>query len=401
MTVLTVSQLNRYIKAVLEADKKLTDLYIKGEISNFARHFKSGHCYFSLKDGDSLIKAVMFKSYAGDLRFEPENGMSVLVRANLGVFERDGVYQLYVTDLQPDGAGALAVAFEQLKQKLLNQGLFLESHKKMIPAMPRRIGVITSRTGAALQDIINVIARRYPLCELLAAHADVQGEGAAGSLISALNRLDETSCDVIIIGRGGGSAEDLRAFNDEALAHAVYAAKTPIVSAVGHEVDYTICDFVADLRAPTPSAAAELVTPSAEELRRRLLARREYFLRHGSSLLIQASEKLEKLRRSPGLSSPLAPVEKCRERLDFFSQSLYNNKESFNRLEKELRAKAALLRSLSPLEVLTRGYAIVYAGNQAVSGVQSLKPGDPVLIRFSDGVVNAVIMGETHEKNEL
>jgi len=303
MTVLTVSQLNRYVKAVIEEDKRLCDLYIKGEISNFTRHFKSGHCYFSMKDEGGLVKAVMFKSNAGDLRFEPENGMSVLVRAHLGVFERDGAYQLYVTDMQPEGAGAAAVAFEQLKQRLFSKGLFDDAHKKPLPAFPRRIGVVTSQTGAALQDIINVISRRYPVCELLTAHADVQGENAASALVSALKMLDER-CDVIIIGRGGGSAEDLRAFNDEALAYAVYEAKTPVVSAVGHEVDYTICDFVADLRAPTPSVAAELVTPSAQELKQRVSGYRDFFSRHAGNLIGSNSQRLQKLRSSPGLSSP-------------------------------------------------------------------------------------------------
>jgi len=390
MTVLTVSQLNRYIKAVIEEDKRLSDLYIKGEISNFTRHFKSGHCYFSLKDDGGLIKAVMFKSSAGDLRFGPENGMSVLVRAHLGVFERDGAYQLYVTDMQPDGVGAAAVAFEQLKQKLLSKGLFDATHKKPLPRFPRSIGVITSQTGAALQDIISVISRRYPLCELLTAHADVQGENAVNLLVGALKMLDG-ECDVIIIGRGGGSAEDLRVFNDETLAYAVYKARTPIVSAVGHEVDYTICDFVADLRAPTPSAAAELVTPSADELRQRVLGYREFFSHYGRHLIESNSEKLQKLRNSPGLSSPWDEILNNQQRLDFFSQSLYNNK-ILGRLEENLRAKAALLRSLNPAEVLSRGYSIVYRDGKAISKAAGLKPGDKFWVRFCDGSVSALAL---------
>jgi len=393
MTVLTVSQLNRYIKAVIEEDKKLSDLYIKGEISNFTRHFKSGHCYFSLKDEGGLIKAVMFKSNVDDLRFEPENGMSVLVRAHMGVFERDGAYQLYVTDMQPQGAGAAAVAFEQLKQRLLSKGLFDEAHKKPLPDFPRSIGVVTSRTGAALQDIINVISRRYPVCGLLTVHADVQGENAAPALISALKLLDGR-CDVIIIGRGGGSAEDLRAFNDEALAYAVYEAKTPVVSAVGHEVDYTICDFVADLRAPTPSVAAELVTPSAQALKQRVLGYREYFSRHAENLLESEAERLRELRNSPGLSSPRDSIMKAQQRLDFFSQSLYNNK-ILCRLQENLRTKAALLRSLNPAEVLSRGYSIIYHDGKAVSKAACLKPGDKLSVRFCDGYLNALVLEET------
>ena len=395
MTVLTVSQLNRYVKAVIEEDKRLCDLYIKGEISNFTRHFKSGHCYFSMKDEGGLVKAVMFKSNAGDLRFEPENGMSVLVRAHLGVFERDGAYQLYVTDMQPEGAGAAAVAFEQLKQRLFSKGLFDDAHKKPLPAFPRRIGVVTSQTGAALQDIINVISRRYPVCELLTAHADVQGENAASALVSALKMLDER-CDVIIIGRGGGSAEDLRAFNDEALAYAVYEAKTPVVSAVGHEVDYTICDFVADLRAPTPSVAAELVTPSAQELKQRVSGYRDFFSRHAGNLIGSNSQRLQKLRSSPGLSSPRDSILKAQQRLDFFSQSLYNNK-ILDRFKENLRTKAALLRSLNPAEVLSRGYSIIYHDGKAVSKAALLKQGDKLSLRFCDGYLNAIVLEGTNE----
>lgn len=253
MLTVTVSQLNRYVKAVLEEDKKLRDLYVRGEISNYTRHFRSGHLYFSLRDATGSIKAVMFKSHAGDLRFEPEDGMAVLVRASVGVYERDGVYQLYITDIQPEGAGAQAVAFEQINKKLTAEGLFAPEHKKPLPAYPRRVGVVTSETGAAIRDIENVLSRRYPLCTLVLSPAVVQGREAPASLIRALKALDrDGGCDVIILGRGGGSAEDLWCFNDEALARAVFAAHTPVISAVGHEVDFTICDFVSDLRAPTP-----------------------------------------------------------------------------------------------------------------------------------------------------
>lgn len=394
MTVLTVSQLNRYVKAVLEADKKLADVYIKGEISNFVHHFRSGHFYFSLKDESGSVRAVMFKNNAAELRFEPENGMSVLVRANLGVYERDGVYQLYVTDIQPDGAGALGLAFEQLKRKLLERGLFDEAFKKPLPVYPVRIGVVTSQTGAAFMDIINVISRRYPLCTVVLAPAQVQGKEAPESLVKALKSLDNTgNCDVIIIGRGGGSAEDLFSFNDERLAYAIFEAVTPVVSAVGHEIDYTICDFAADVRAPTPSAAAELVTPQASALSQKLTEIRENLAATVDFKLKQSEKRMSELRRTGALSSPMNYVFKNQQRLDFFSQTLYNKKYvDLRRFGRELAHRASLLESLSPLGVLARGYCVAFRDNKAILQASSLTEGNNINIRFCDGSAKASIL---------
>lgn len=411
----TVSQLNRYLKALLDEDTKLSGIFVRGEISNFTRHYKSGHLYFTVRDKDSAIRAVMFRTHAEDLRFEPENGMAVLVQANVTVYERDGVYQLYVTDMQPDGAGALAVAFEQVKNRLAARGLFDEAHKKPLPEYPRRIGVVTSETGAALQDIINVLTRRYPLAGLLLCPAVVQGREAPMSLIRALQALDANGgCDVIILARGGGSAEDLAAFNDEALASAVFAAETPVVSAVGHETDFTICDFVADLRAPTPSAAAELCTPSAEQLARRLastrmvlragarqkllretqrLARSSVLLRAGARQgLRRRDERLERVKQAPALRSPRAWLMKNHERLDFLSGSLYNKKSAYiHWCGERLARRAALLDTLSPLRVLQRGYCVATREGDAVTSVGRVAPGEALEVRFRDGVAGTVV----------
>ncbi len=277
MTVITVSQLNRYVKSLLEGDGNLSGVMLSGEISNFVNHYKSGHWYFSLKDENALVRAVMFRSAAVRVPFVPENGMKVIVRARVSLYEKDGSYQLYADDMQPDGAGALQVAFEQLKARLQAEGLFDESRKRPLPAYPRRVGVITSETGAAVRDIINVLGRRYPLAEVVLLPTLVQGEGAPAQLCAALQRFeamkaaeDTRTPDVILIGRGGGSLEELWAFNDETVARTVAACTIPVISCVGHETDFTICDFVADLRAPTPSAAAELAVPDCAELCQRV-----------------------------------------------------------------------------------------------------------------------------------
>ena len=257
--ILTVSQINGYLKGLLDEDVQLKSIYIRGEISNFTNHLRTGHFYFTLKDARTSIKAVMFKWNASRLRFMPQNGMSVIIFGSVQLFERDGICQIICADMQPDGLGALYMAFEQLKERLGREGLFDPGHKKPLPQYPEKIAVVTAKTGAAIQDIIHILSRRWPLGELILCPALVQGEGAPASIVSALQLAETVSPDVIIVGRGGGSLEDLWAFNDERVARAVYACRVPVISAVGHETDYTICDLVADLRAPTPSAAAELV----------------------------------------------------------------------------------------------------------------------------------------------
>lgn len=390
---ITVGQLNRYVRALLEEDKNLRGIFVRGEISNFVRHSKSGHCYFSLKDKDAAVKAVMFRSDADGLRFDPENGMAVLVQGRVSIYERDGAYQFYVTDIQPEGAGALAVAFEQVKAKLEAEGLFDPTHKQPLPEYPRRIGVVTSETGAALQDIVNVLSRRYPLATLVLSPAQVQGAEAPASLLQALRTLDATGrCDVILLGRGGGSAEDLAAFNDEKLARAVFATRTPVVSAVGHETDYTICDFVADLRAPTPSAAAELCTPSVEQLMRSLASFSLYLRQNATQCISTARQRLDTLAKTPHLREPGAYLTQRVIRLDFLSEALYNKTRAQLQLRQErLHAQAALLDSLSPLRVLERGYCAVYSGEQVITSVQAARPGQRIRVRFRDGAAGAVV----------
>ena len=266
-TVYSVNELNSYVKRILDNDENLKHIFVTGEISNYKAHY-SGHLYMTIKDESASVKAVMFAGNASRLRFRPENGMKVLIFGTVSLFPRDGSYQLYISDMQPDGMGALSVAFEQLKKKLAAEGLFSDSYKKPIPKFPTRIGVITSETGAAVQDIFNVLSRRFPSAEVVLRPTQVQGDGAAQDIAKAIYVFNEyNAADVLIVGRGGGSIEDLWAFNEEVVARAVFASEIPVISAVGHETDYTICDFVADLRAPTPSAAAELAVPDRLELK--------------------------------------------------------------------------------------------------------------------------------------
>ena len=271
--VLSVSQLNRYIKSIIEQDMNLQTVFVEGEISNFTNHYKTGHYYMTIKDDSSSIKAVMFRTANMRLKFMPENSMKVIIRGRVSVFERDGQYQLYIDDMQPDGTGALSLAFEQLKERLAKEGLFDSEKKKSIPAYPMRVGVVTSPTGAAIRDIINVISRRFPLAELVLCPVAVQGDYAAPQIKAAIELFNvEKAADVLIVGRGGGSVEELWAFNEEIVARAVAASEIPVISAVGHETDFTICDFAADLRAPTPSAAAELAVPDTLQQKEMLLS---------------------------------------------------------------------------------------------------------------------------------
>ena len=303
--VLSVSQLNRYIKMNFDADENLANIFISGEISNFTNHYRTGHLYFTLKDDSAAVRAVMFNSSAKRLKFMPEDGMKVIARGRVSVYEASGQYQLYVDDMQPDGVGALNLAYEQLKEKLQKEGLFSELHKKPLPPYPEKVGVITSPTGAAVRDIINVLGRRFPYAEIVFCPVLVQGEGAHLQLTDAVNLFNsERAADVIIIGRGGGSIEDLWEFNDEGLARAVYNSEIPVISAVGHETDFTICDFVADMRAPTPSVAAELAVPDANELQYALSALKNRMFLNVSSGIADRRSRLEYLTSKGALKSP-------------------------------------------------------------------------------------------------
>ena len=389
MRVITVTQLNRYIKSLLEGDQNLAQVYISGEISNFTNHYKSGHMYMSLKDEGALVRAVMFRAFASKLAFMPEDGMKVIVKARISLYEKDGTYQIYIEEMQPDGVGALQVAFEQLKKKLTAEGLFDQKFKKPLPRYPKRIGVITSPTGAAVRDIFTVLARRYPLAEIVFAPVLVQGDGAPPQLIKALGYLNQThAVDVIILGRGGGSMEELWAFNDEGLARAVFASNIPVISAVGHETDFTICDFVADLRAPTPSAAAELAVPDTEQLLSKLQQMQSISRRSIKANFDAATHRFAVVHSRRCLTTPLFYVEEQSMRLDYLMQSfVHAAQRRLAEYDRRLASQCAKLDALSPLKVLSRGYSIPYVGEKVVKSVSDVTPGDQVELCVSDGTV--------------
>lgn len=386
--VLSVSQLNRYIKMNFDADENLANIFISGEISNFTNHYRTGHLYFTLKDDSAAVRAVMFNSSAKRLKFMPEDGMKVIARGRVSVYEASGQYQLYVDDMQPDGVGALNLAYEQLKEKLQKEGFFSELHKKPLPPYPEKVGVITSPTGAAVRDIINVLGRRFPYAEIVFCPVLVQGDGAHLQLIDAVNLFNsERAADVIIIGRGGGSIEDLWEFNDEGLARAVYNSEIPVISAVGHETDFTICDFVADMRAPTPSAAAELAVPDANELQYALSALKNRMFLNVSSGIADRRSRLEYLTSKGALKSPDEMLSNRSQRLDTaFSKmlSLYENRIGGKKVE--FISAATALSKLDPMSVLMRGFAFVSdKSGKNVYSSQALAKGDKINVRFHDG----------------
>ncbi len=386
-TVLSVTQLNTYVKSILESDMLLQNVFVVGEISNFTNHYRTGHYYMTIKDESSAIKAVMFRSANQRLRFMPESGMGVIVRGRVSLYDRDGQYQLYIEDMQPDGIGALNLAFEQLKNKLAQEGLFDECHKKTIPYRNRRIGVVTSATGAVIQDIRNVISRRYPLAEIILAPVEVQGVNAAPQIAAAIEQFNSGDyADVLIVGRGGGSLEDLWAFNEEIVARAVFKSKIPVISAVGHETDFTICDFVADLRAPTPSAAAELAVPDIKDdkafISSVVLLNKDKVSKH-----IQFQQgKLDAFKDKLRLLSPSNMID---DRMNTVNL-LYSDAQSKieNRLNSEMNrfsVACAKLDSLSPLKVLGRGYSILLKDKKIINSINDISRGDVLTLKLSDG----------------
>lgn len=386
--VLSVSQLNRYIKMNFDADENLANIFISGEISNFTNHYRTGHLYFTLKDDSAAVRAVMFNSSAKRLKFMPEDGMKVIARGRVSVYEASGQYQLYVDDMQPDGVGALNLAYEQLKEKLQKEGLFSEFHKKPLPPYPEKVGVITSPTGAAVRDIINVLGRRFPYAEIVFCPVLVQGDGAHLQLTDAVNLFNsEMAADVIIIGRGGGSIEDLWEFNDEGLARAVYNSEIPVISAVGHETDFTICDFVADMRAPTPSAAAELAVPDANELQYALSDLKNRMFLNVSSGIADRRSRLEYLTSKGALKSPDEMLSNRSQRLDTaFSKMLSSYENRIGGKKVEFISAATALSKLDPMSVLMRGFAFVSDKNgKNVYSSQALAKGDKINVRFHDG----------------
>ena len=391
---ISVKQLNLYVKDLIDRDGYLNNVYVKGEVSNFKRHY-TGHLYFTLKDDESLIKCVMFKSYTSNLKFEPKDGMQVLILGTCAVYERDGVYQIYVKGMEEDGVGDLYKQFEELKQKLSEKGLFDESKKKKIPMFPKSIGVVTSMTGAVIKDIINVTTRRFPKVNIKLYPAAVQGAGAEKTICEGIQYFNNAkNVDVIIIARGGGSLEDLWPFNEEMTAYAIYDSELPVISAVGHETDFTIADFVADLRAPTPSAAGELAVPEYEELIWKL---QNY--NHRLSLALNkkvenAKEKLNSLKKSKVLQNPISMLDSQKMLVDSLNKQLENGiKAILNQKKLELAYKGTALDNLSPLKTLSRGYSLVLdKDDRVVKSAQNLKKNDQIKIKMNDGDVEAKVL---------
>lgn len=397
-TALTVWQLNSYIKSVFDGDYKLKNIFLCGEISNFTNHIRTGHFYMTLKDDKAAVKAVMFRSYAQYLKFMPENGMKVLVYGSVSVFERDGQYQLYIENMQPDGLGSLNLAFEQLKERLEKEGLFSNAHKKPLPKYPGVIGVVTSPTGAAFRDICNVLGRRWPLAEIRLCPTQVQGDSAPGQIVSAIRQLDNAGeADVIIVARGGGSIEDLWAFNDERVARAIFDCSIPIVSGVGHETDFTIVDFVADLRAPTPSAAAEVVTPDSVSELQRISDMRLRVQRALLSKVNNGRASVDRLMSRNVMQGPVQLINERRLTLDLYIEKL--NRLMYSTVDEDktkLTLAVGKLDAYSPLKVLARGYSIAKTQNGAVvKSVKDVSLGERITLTVSDGeIVSIVEKGE-------
>lgn len=394
--ILTVSQLNFYVKSILDSDQRLNYVFLCGEISNLTDHYRSGHIYLSLKDNKSVIRAVMFAGNAHNLKFKPMEGMKVICRGRVTLYEATGQYQYYIEDMQPDGIGALYQAYEQLKEKLQSKGLFDESHKKPIPYCPKTIGVITSPTGAAVQDIKNILTRRFPSVNIILCPVLVQGDNAVPQLVDAVNKLNEYElCDTIIIGRGGGSIEDLWAFNDENLAYAIYNSHIPVISAVGHETDFTICDFVSDLRAPTPSAGAELAVPDRNEILQNLDAQRQYLSSLMDKRLIENNNIVSEMTTKLLSLSPDDKIAKLYNDLDFLSQKYENNSNRiFQNTANKIELLATKLESLNPVSILKRGYSVVTNNDKTVTSVKDVKNGDTLAINVTDGKIISKVIGE-------
>ena len=403
MQPVSVRQLNLYAKSLIEGDLRLNDVYVTGEISNFKNHYASGHLYFTLKDNDAAIRCVMFKGYTSQIRFRVEDGLKVILRGRVSIYEKDGQFQFYAQEMHADGLGDISLQFEQIKEKLSKEGLFSDESKRAIPRFSKRIAVVTSETGAAVQDIMNILSRRWKLSEIMLCPVLVQGENAANDMIKTLDRIYKLSnCDLIIIGRGGGSIEDLWAFNNEALARKIYESPIPVISAVGHETDFTICDFVADLRAPTPSAAAELAVPDSQEY---LLKLNEYSNRFKTALKTKLDlnkSKYLSLANSLYLNKPLqALLEKPAQEVDTLYDCLLRSFEAkVSNYKARLSQNLTALDALSPLKVLARGYSVAKVSGKTLTSVKNAKIGDNLTLRVCDGTLECEIkdIGENNGK---
>ncbi len=391
---LTVRQLNLYVKSLIEGDVRLNDVTVIGEISNFKNHYASGHLYFTLKDKDASIRCVMFKGFAQYIKFQVSDGLQVVLRGKVSLYEKDGQYQFYAQEMHEFGKGDIALEFEQIKEKLSKEGLFDIASKRPIPKFPKRIAVITSDTGAAVQDIINILSRRWPLAEILLCPVAVQGENAVGDMIKTLDKVYAlNNCDTIIIGRGGGSIEDLWAFNSELLARKIYESPIPVISAVGHETDFTICDFVADLRAPTPSAAAELAVPDINEISIKITNLKASLKAHILSKLNINKFKLESLSKCNYFKNPFnAIIGTKEETVDNLSDKLLLRfNDIFNRTKTRLTADISKLDALSPLKVLSRGFSVAEHNGKVLSSVNKVEVGDSISLKLTDGSLNCTV----------
>ena len=399
MDIRSVSEITKYIKNIMEQDFILSRVMIRGEISNFKK-YSSGHCYFTIKDANAALKAVMFRSRADHLKFLPVNGMKVVASGSISLYERDGAYQLYVQNLLPEGAGELSLAFEQLKTKLSEEGLFSATRKQAMPQFPKIIGVVTSPSGAVLRDIYRVAKRRNPMVKLVLYPVQVQGEQSAGQIVRAISFFNRKyPVDLLIVGRGGGSMEDLWSFNEEQVVRAIAASRLPIISAVGHETDYTLADFTADLRAATPSQAAELAVPDGRELRRYINSLRQQLKTKGLALLRSKRHRLEVCQKSKAMKSPQIMLLDKRQRLDYALEKL--QRAAGDRLkakQHKLQVSMERLSMLDPLKVLKRGYGVVETEKKIVRKIAEVKPGSKIKVLLSDGSFTAIV-DEVREGN--
>lgn len=401
MKVITISQLTTYIKEKIESDLVLSNLWVKGEISNF-KHHSSGHMYFTLKDRTSSLRSIMFRSRNQNLQFIPQEGMSVIARGYVTVYERDGQYQLYVEEMQPDGVGALYTAYLQLKERLEKEGLFDPGLKKVLPSFPRRIGVVTSPTGAAIRDIITVMTRRFPGIHIVIIPVKVQGDEAPTEIANGIKAAnDYGELDVLVVGRGGGSIEELWAFNTELVARSIFESKIPVISAVGHETDFTIADFVADRRAPTPSAAAEIVVPDCMELQKHINNLHQRLVVGIKNNLSSLNEKVARVADNAVLRRPGDGLYKKMMELDYLTRRLGQNIERVIKDKKNSMAvKMSRLNNLSPLATLSRGYTVCRDTNGTViTSVNSVKSGDMVEVIVKDGFLECTVKGCKEERN--
>ena len=396
---ITITRLNNYIKAFFDNNSHLQKVYLKGEISNFKNHTR-GHLYFTLKDENSRLSAVMFAGHTISLSFKPEDGMNVLVEGRVSCYPSQGTYQIYVEKMELDGIGNLYIEFEKLKKKLAAEGLFDERYKKTIPKYPSKIGIITAPTGAAIKDILSTIKRRYPICETILFPCLVQGKDAAPDIVKQLKKAQEYDLDVIICGRGGGSIEDLWAFNEEIVARAIFECSIPVISAVGHEVDFTIADFVADLRAPTPTGAAEMAVPNIADIIKHI---DQYRIRINNSIIEKVNYRkfyLEKIKNSFVIKNPMIMYDNKKQKLDIINERINNN--VLSRIEKTnfyFKTLIEKLEIVNPLNVLKRGFSITYKDDVALNSIKNVKNGDNISITLTDGKINATVNDIMEVKN--